>query len=156
MKPRYLMVFAAVSLFAATALAGPDPAVRIEVSSRKDKVRPTRGTVTITAIVKNVGDMPYISRAGQQMVQLLETASGATTGGTVKVTCDFPNLNVGAEVRCSWSRAWDTAIEFQPSYRALIVYDPDILLDSNPKNDDASNKNNSAFLSYTAVNASFH
>ena len=158
MKPRYLMVFAALALCAATeALAvGPDPAVRIEVSSRRDKLRPTRGTVTITAVVKNVGDAAYISRAGQQNVQLLETASGATTGGTATVTCDFPTLNVGQEVRCSWSRPWDTALEFQPSYRAMIVYDPDILLDSNPKNDDKSNKNNTALLSYTAVNATFH
>jgi hypothetical protein len=147
-----------LALYAATeALAvGPDPGVRIEVSSRRDKVRPTRGTVTITAIVKNVGNAPYISRPGQQNVQLLETASGATTGGAVKATCDFPTLNVGQEVRCSWSRPWDIAIEFQPSYQALIVYDPDILLDSNPKNDDASNKNNTAFLSWTAVNATFH
>jgi len=81
MKPRFLMVFVALALCAATeALAvGPDPGVRIEVSSRRDKVRPTRGTVTITAIVKNVGNAPYISRPGQQNVQLLETASGATT-----------------------------------------------------------------------------
>ena len=59
-------------------------------------------------------------------------------------------------MRCPYSRAWDTAIEFQPSYRASILFDPDILLDSNKKNDDVNPKNNSAFTSYTAVNALFH
>jgi hypothetical protein len=151
---RHLIVFVALILCAATAFAAaPDPAVRIELSSRRDKVHPTRGTVTITAIVKNVGTAPYVSRAGQQSVQLYEMAPGTTSGGTLKVNCDFPTLNVGQEVRCPFTRPWDIAIEFQPSYKAMIVYDPDILLDSNPKNDDASSKNNTATVSWTAINA---
>jgi hypothetical protein len=158
MKSRHLIVFVALVLFAASALAaGPDPSVRIALSVVPDATYPhTRGRVTITAIVKNVGDTAWTSRPGQQSLQLLETPSGATTGGVVKVACDFPTLNVGQEVRCPYARNWDTAIEFQPSYRASILYDPDILLDPNKKNDDASNKNNSAFTSYTAVNALFH
>lgn len=158
MKSRHLIVFVALVLFGATAFAaGPDPSVRIQLSVVPDPVHPrTQGTVTITAIVKNVGDTAWTSRPGQQSLQLLETPSGATTGGTVKVACDFPTLNVGAEVRCPYSRRWDTAIEFQPSYRATLLYDPDILLDSNKKNDDASTKNNSAFTSYTAINGLFH
>jgi hypothetical protein len=158
LKSRHLVVFVAVILFAATAFAaGPDPAVRIQLSVVPDPVHPhTQGTVTITAIVKNVGDTPWMSRAGQQSLQLLETPSGATTGGTVKVACDFPTLNVGQEVRCPYSRRWDTAIEFQPSYRAMILFDPDIFLDANKKNDDVNRKNNSAFTPYTAVNGLFH
>jgi hypothetical protein len=158
LKSRHLVVFVAVILCAAGAFAaGPDPSVRIALSVVPDPVYPhTRGRVTITAIVKNVGDTAWMSRPGQQSLQLLETPSGATTGGTVKVACDFPTLNVGQEVRCPYARAWDTAIEFQPSYRANILFDPDILLDSNKKNDDVNPKNNSAFTSYTAVNGLFH
>ena len=157
MKSRHLVVFMAVLLSAATVVAGPDPAVRIQLSVVPDAVHPhTQGRVTITAIVKNVGDTAWTSRAGQQSLQLIETPSGATTGGVVKVACDFPTLNVGQEVRCPYTRNWDTAIEFQPSYRATLLYDPDILLDANKKNDDASTKNNSAFTPWTAINALFH
>jgi hypothetical protein len=156
-KSRHLIVFLALVLCAATAFAAaPDPAVRIELFRVRDKVYPTRGTVTITAIVKNVGTVPYVSRAGQQSVQLTKMAPGTTSGGTLKANCDFPTLNVGQEVRCPFTRRWDTAIEFQPSYKAMIVYDPDILLDSNPKNDDANPKNNTATVSWTAINALFH
>lgn len=158
MKPRLLIVLVAVFLCAIAAFAGPDPAVRIQLSVAPDATYPhTRGVVTVTAIVKNVGDVPWSSRPGQQSLQLYETPSGATTGGTMKVSCDFPTLNVGQEVRCApYTRRWDTAIEFQPSFRAVIVYDPDILLDSNKKNDDASSKNNSTTTPYTAVNGLFH
>ena len=136
--------------------AGPDPAVRIELSHTREKLRPTRGTVTITAIVKNVGTDKYVSRAGQQSLQLYEMPPGSTAGGTLKANCDFPTLNVGQEVRCPFTRPWDTAIEFQPSFKAMLVYDPDILLDSNPRNDDAGPKNNVANVSWTAINALFH
>ncbi len=120
----------------------------------------TRGTAHITAVVKNLGDVPYSTRAGQQNVQLFEWPLGRATAGPPKKVCEFGNLAVNQEVKCQYDRPWDCSSpaegEFPPNYKAMIVYDPDIRLDGNPKNDDVNSKNNSLQVSGSAINDRFH
>ena len=163
MKTRHLMVFVAATFCAASAfaVAGPDPAVvRIEFTIHKDKFHPTRGTAHITAVVKNVGDVPYTTSPTQQNIQIFELVLGRAAAGPAKKVCTFGNLTVGQEVRCQYDRPWDSSSpaegEFPPDYKAMIVYDPDIRLDGNPKNDDISSKNNSLQKSGSAINDRFH
>ena len=162
MKPRHLMVFVATAFFAASAFAavGPDPAVvRFEFSITKNKLRPTRGTAHITAVVKNIGDTPYNTGPAQQNIQIFELPLGRASSGPAKKVCTFGNLTVGQEVRCQYDRPWDSSSpaegEFPPNYKAMIVYDPDITLDGNPKNDDKNAKNNSLEASGSPINARF-
>jgi len=162
-KPRHLLVFVAVAFSALSAFAvvGPDPAVvRIEFSITKNKFHPTRGTAHITAVVKNVGDAPYNTGPAQQNIQIFELPLGRTSAGPAKKVCTFANLTVGQEVRCQYDRPWDSSSpaegEFPPNFKAMIVYDPDIRLDGNPKNDDVNSKNNSLQVSGSAINDRFH
>jgi hypothetical protein len=157
------MVFVATAVFAASAFAvvGPDPAVvRFEFSINKDKFHPTRGTAHITAVVKNIGDAPYTTTPAQQNIQIFEQPLGRASAGPAKKVCTFGNLTVGQEVRCQYDRPWDSSSpgegEFPPNYKAMIVYDPDIGLDGNPKNDDKNAKNNSLTASGSAINDRFH
>lgn len=164
MKLRHLSVLCVLFVLAAAGAfagpVGPDPAVvRIDFSIRKDKFHPTRGTAMIIAVVKNVGTAPYNTRAGQQNVQIFEMPLGGTPGPAKKV-CDFGSLLVNAEYRCELDRPWDSSSpaegEFPPNYKAMIVYDPDIRLDGNPKNDDINSKNNQLQVSGARINDLFH
>ncbi len=162
MRLRQLAVLSVFIVSAAAAFGGPincDPAVvRFDFSILKDKFHPTRGTAKIVAVVKNVGTDVYNSRPGQQNVQIFEMPLGGTAGLAKKV-CDFGTLNVGSEYRCEFSRPWDSASrgegEFPPNYKAMIVYDPDIRLDGNPKNDDINSKNNQLQVPGTRINDLF-
>lgn len=159
MKPRHPLVFVTIALVALSAVAGPptkpvassDLEVnRIEFTIARSKGRPaSQGTVTVTAVVRNAGTGPFVSRNSQQFVTVSEVPLGGSRE-TVRRTCYFGGadmaatvtLNPGQEVRCSFSRPWDTAVEFPPGFMGSIVYDPDIALDSNPRNDDRNMRNN--------------
>lgn len=71
----------------------------------------------------------------------------------------FQNLAPAQEVNLVYERNWDAASpaegEFPPTYRLLIGYDPDILLDGNPNNDDCNSNNNQLERSGADVNALF-
>lgn len=164
MKLRHLLVSCVLIVSAVSAVSGGpincDPAaVRIDFSIRKDKFHPTRGTAKIVAVVKNVGTDVYNTRAGQQNVQIFEMPLGGVAGPAKKV-CDFGTLYVGAEYRCEYDRPWDSSSpaegEFPPNFKAMIVYDPDIRLDGNPKNDDINMKNNQVQAPGTRINDLFH
>lgn len=98
------------------------------------------GTVQIEAIVKNVGSQNYTSGANQQAVLLYEEVPG--TSPKLVASRNFQSLGVNGTVSVSYSRQWQTSDEFPPSYTAIVVFDPDIYLDSNNKNDDGNSSNN--------------
>jgi hypothetical protein len=98
------------------------------------------GTVKIEAIVKNVGSHNYTSGVNQQTVLLYEEVPG--TSPRLVASRNFQSLGVNGTVSVSYSREWQTSDEFPPSYTAIVVYDPDIYLDSNNNNDDGNSSNN--------------
>ena len=144
-----------------TAVAVPciDPAaseVRFEIVRRDTQFR---GRVRITGVVKNVGTAPFTCNAGsmQASAHLYEVPAGATSGGTLRGHTDFAALPVAGSVVVSYERDWDSSSpsegEFPPSYRLMVVYDPDITLDGNPANDDCKMNNNDKSRSGTEINA---
>lgn len=135
----------------------PDPAVQRIDFTIVSKTSQFSGKVRITGVVKNVGLEPYISGPNQQEILLYEGPMGATS--RVVARKKFQNLNPGQEVTVVYERNWDSASpsegEFPPSYKVIIVYDPDIRMDSNPKNDDCNMNNNQKERSGADINALF-
>ncbi|WP_188606875.1 hypothetical protein [Aquaticitalea lipolytica] len=115
---------------------------------------PTTGEVRLTAIVTNIGNSNFNSSSGQQFIQLSRRELGSTAE-TVLETNNFTVLNRGDEITLVVVINWNTAIEFQPEFILRISYDPDILLDDNPNNDDTNSTNNSFVLSGFDINGLF-
>lgn len=132
---------------------GIDPAVTRINYQLIQRTAPFRGIVRVTATVKNVGNRAFVSRAGQQAVLLYSDR-------TMVARRAFVNLAVGQSFTITYDRAWDASSpaegEFPPMFRAVLTYDPDIYIDSNPQNDDCSNRNNDLLRSGSAINALFH
>jgi len=115
----------------------PDPAaetVEFQLLSR-DSLREFQGRVQITGTVRNRGAAAFESGSNQQSVQLYEN-------DRLVASRSFQTLASGVSVQVSFSRPWSAAMEFPPTYRLVISYDPDIYLDGNPKNDDCGRQNN--------------
>lgn len=128
---------------------GIDPAasrIDFEVLSRTTQFR---GRVRVTATVKNVGHLDYVSRSGQQTALLYSDR-------TLVARRDFINLNRGQAFTFSYDRNWDSSSpsegEFPPQYRLIVTYDPDIYIDGNSGNDDCSNANNDRIRSGADIN----
>ncbi len=135
----------------------PDPAVQGIDFAIVSKTSQFSGKVKITGVVKNIGLEPYISGPNQQAVYLYEVPMGGKAN--LVATKKFQNLNPGQEVKVTYERNWNASSpaegEFPPSYKVVIAYDPDITLDSNPKNDDCNMNNNQKERSGTEINALF-
>lgn len=131
-----------------------DPAAARIDTTLLARATPFSGRVRITGVVKNLGTASYESGANQQLALLYEVTPGRAPRLVAQQA--FQNLAPGAEVAVSYDRDWYAAGEFQPSYKLMIVYDPDILLDSNPKNDDWSTSNNVRVVEPGTLNALFH
>ncbi|MEO8035557.1 MAG: hypothetical protein ABI837_14065 [Acidobacteriota bacterium] len=136
-----------------------DPAaaeIRFEIVRRETQFR---GRVRITGVVKNIGNTAFSCNGGamQASAHLYELPTAATSGGTLRAHTDFSSLAVNDTVTVSYERDWDSSSpsegEFSPSYKLIIVYDPDILLDSNTANDDCNNRNNNKSRSGSEINA---
>lgn len=121
-------------------LGSIDPAVT-DISFRY--LKPTTGDkIQVVVTVKNLGLMNYESGSNQQNVQLWEEYSGSNRK-MVKLF-PFQNLNASASFSFSYERpVFKPSDEFPPHYKAMIVYEPDILSDNNTKNDDSNAANNS-------------
>ncbi len=139
-----------------------DPAavdIRFEIVRRDTQFR---GRVRITGVVRNIGNAAFTSNPGTQQAsaQLYEVPAGATSGGTLRAHTNFNALAVGGTVTVSYERDWNSSSpaegEFAPSYKLMIVYDPDIRLDGNPNNDDCNMSNNTRQRSGTEINAMLH
>jgi len=130
--------------------------IRFEIARR---VTQFTGRVRITGVVKNVGTTAFSCSPGavQASAHLYQMPAGATSGGTLRGHTDFSALAVGGTVtvsyECDWNSSSPAEGEFPPSFKLMVVYDPDILLDSNPANDDCNAGNNSRSRSGTDINA---
>lgn len=139
------------------ALTCPDLAAQKLDFTIVSKSRPFAGRVRILGTVKNVGLGAYKSQADQQVALLLET----NPGGAPRLVAHQPfhDLTPGAEVNLHYEREWDASSpaegEFPPDYRLMIAYDPDILLDSNTRNDDCRGTNNWIERNGSDINALF-
>lgn len=128
---------------------GIDPAAARIDFQIVERTTQFRGRVRVTATVKNVGHLAYVSRTGQQTALLYSDR-------TLVARRDFVNLAVGQAFTFSYDRNWDSSSpsegEFPPNYRLIVTYDPDIYLDANPQNDDCSNANNDRTRSGADIN----
>lgn len=114
----------------------------------------TTGRVEIKGIVDNYGSQAFMSGEGQQAAQLWEVDAGGQSKMVSSV--EFQNLALNETVEVTYERDWSTADEFPPqSYRLLLSYDPDILLDGNPNNDDCNPNNNTRTRSTSGIGALF-
>lgn len=122
-------------------------AINFSVVSAKNEFN---ASVKIEGVVSNVGTLNYISNANQQMALLYEQ----TPGGTPKLVASkvFRNLAVNATVKFSYTRNWNKADEFPPTYILIIGFDPDIYMDANKNNDDSNAANNKLSKSGTEIN----
>ena len=94
------------------------------------------GRVRITGVVKNVGNLAYRSRAGQQSAYLY-------AGRRLVARTAFTSLAPGAEVKVSFDTTLSTSNEFPVEWKLVVAFDPDIAIDGNPHNDDMRRANNS-------------
>lgn len=105
-----------------------------------EKTQEFVGIVTITGIIKNIGD-DFRSSEGQQAVHLLEKPAGS--GKSIMLDMlEFTDLDAGETLEVSFQREWYAGMEFPPSFIVRLSYDPDIYIDGNELNDDSNNSNN--------------
>ena len=129
----------------------PDPAVVDIKFSIVRKYSKYRARVRITGVVKNIGKADYISNPNQQTI-VLDSGDAAHP---LKVI-PFKDLRAGQTIIITHEVDWDISSpnegEFPPTFRVYILYDPDITMDENTKNDDCNSKNNSMSKSGRAIN----
>ncbi len=100
--------------------------------------------------VKNIGGADYVSRRNQQSLYL------HTLGSPRRITeWHFSRMNRGQVMNVHVPVRHATGGEFTPSYELALDFDPDILIDGNPANDDCNIRNNQATLSNTTLNHAF-
>lgn len=128
--------------------------INFTVTNCKDRFN---GTVKIEGVVKNTGGLAWTSGANQQSVLLYEDNGGRLQ---LVATQSFQNLAPGAEIKVSYSRAWNRSSpaegEFPPKYVLVIGFDPDIYIDGNDNNDDSNYSNNRLTKSASEVNTNWN
>ncbi len=126
-----------------------DPAVTSIDFSIVRRYTQFTGLVRITVVVKNLGISNYVSGANQQGILLY-------SGTTLLKSQPFGNLAPGQTATLTFDTNWNSSSpaegEFPPTFKGLIVYDPDITLDGNAQNDDCSSLNNQKSRSGADVN----
>jgi hypothetical protein len=141
----------------ATDVAAPDLSAERITFRIVRRTAPFRGTVEIQGTVKNLGGH-FVSGAKQQEVQLYEEVPGGR--GRIVARLPFSQLRAGEELTIRYQRAWDASSpaegEFPPTYRLVIAFDPDVLIDGNPRNDDRNSRNNTRSESGIGINSMFH
>jgi hypothetical protein len=134
----------------------PNPAVRAIDFAIVARTSQFAGKVRITGVVKNMGGA-YTSGPKQQSVQLYEVPLGGQPRFLKQMA--FQNLASGQEVKIAHERNWNASSpsegEFPPGYKVIIVYDPDIRLDGNVRNDDCASGDNQLEKSGSGINALF-
>jgi len=133
---------------------GPDPAayrINFKIIQRYSRFR---GRVRISGIVKNIGMQAFHSDPRQASVCLYEFVLGMR--GRVVARRSLEDLAPNTTISLVYYRNWDSSSpaegEFPPNYVLLIAYDPDILSDGNPQNDDCNYKNNQLERSGSDIN----
>jgi hypothetical protein len=137
---------------------GIDPAahkIKFDIIRRDNQFN---GRVRITGIVKNVGTDPYIDPRGRSGGVRLFRGKPFTNEMLVK-SAPLKNLQPGEKQVIVYERNWNSSSpsegEFPPTYWLDITYDPDIMMDSCPTNDDKNYNNNRKSESGMAINTLF-
>jgi hypothetical protein len=129
----------------------PDPAVTNVLVRGISRDAPNVYGFVLTGIIGNEG-ADYRSAEGQQLVYVHKLQPG-TPARLVK-TQGFGNLNRGGRVQVLHRvLAWNTTTEFPADFEFQIAYDPDILRDGNPANDDCRAANNRRRITGAEINA---
>ena len=117
-----------------------DPAA-VYLMSQVAVQRQDGGTIELTGQVVNRGNADFVSPARQARVQILESRP---QGGAPIVQTDMPldNLPAGHGMTIKARRSWVRNVQFPPTFSLVLSYDPDILHDGNPQNDDCNMSNN--------------
>jgi len=115
------------------------------------KISPYEAQIAIVGAVKNVGNKDFRSGRNQQSAVLIKNIPGARRPIVLQQRA-FTNLNAGASFVVMQTMNWRTSVEFPPSFKLYLSYDPDIRLDSNPLNDDAILTNNMKELDGMKIN----
>ena len=131
---------------------GPDPAVISQKVIKSIVVRNgvKIGVLRITSTLKNVGTQDFVSRPGQQgfVIQAKNPDISGPRAYESLASKDFTRLNKGASITLTATYEIPHIIEWghrTPRFgeckaerviMSFVSYDPDILLDSNPQNDD--------------------
>lgn len=125
----------------------PDPAIVDLIPGWPQRHDDGTYTFKLMAQIKNVGDATYRSRNDQQNVVLKEGHTTLKTSGWPDRTL-HPEFAPGEGTSVVQAVSnWNPNSEFLTDFTAHLTYDPDILRDGNPENDDCRDTNNSARLS---------
>lgn len=127
----------------------PDPAV-VYLMSRVVVEQPGGGQIELTGQVVNRGNAPFVSRPGQAEAQIL-VSRAAGEAPLVLARQALVNLQVGHGGSIQFRRFWPRNVQFPPTFSLVISYDPDILQDGDPKNDDCSQANNRIDLAGSVI-----
>lgn len=101
--------------------------------------------VKVTGIVTNIGSKEYRSNVGQQSVNLYIGRNWVNTKDNITSIAPSESVSV------SYTMDFHLANEFPETAKVSISYDPDILNDGNPMNDDCTTANNTATRSMADV-----
>ena len=116
------------------ACSGADPRV-VGLGYELIERNGSSGVVRLTGTAENYGRSDFVSGEGQQALQILDAA------GFEMAAQPFETLATGETVTVVYD--WELQLEFVPATVHLhIGYDPDILIDGNPENDDCNFYNN--------------
>jgi hypothetical protein len=126
-----------------------DPAA-VYLMSRVVVQQPGGGQIEIVGQIVNRGNGAFVSPPMQAHVKIVESRP---QGGAPIVRADQPlaNLPPGNGVVLRFQRPWTRNVQFPPTFSLVITYDPDILHDSNPENDDCDQSNNQIDLAGAVI-----
>ncbi len=128
---------------------GIDPAVTALAVKVTKKLTAFEAEIEIIGVVRNIGTEDFRSGNGQQSAQLYEENPGARPRLVAEKA--FSVLKSGEFFVVKYGRRWSTSMEFPPTYRLMLSYDPDIYIDGNKRNDDVNSKNNRKTLTGTVI-----
>jgi len=127
----------------------PDPAA-VAFSSRVVVQQPGGGEIELSGVVHNRGNAAFVSRPGQAEVQIL-TSRPPGEAPLVLARKALFNLQAAQSISIQFRRAWPRNVQFPPTFSLVISYDPDILFDGNPQNDDCTQANNQMDLAGAVI-----
>lgn len=126
-----------------------DPAA-VFLIARGSPLGPNRAVLDFEGQVVNKGNAAFVSPPQQARAQILESRP---QGGAPIVLADKPldNLAPGRGLVVTVRRAFTRNQQFPPTFSLLLSYDPDILHDGNPENDDCDQSNNRVDLAGAVI-----
>lgn len=117
------------------------------------RIDANRAMIKVIGTIKNVGTEKYVSNQKQQSAALSESYSSTSTATNPQLKKEqlFSTLDPGATVVVTYELEWNKSNEFPPLFVLNLSYDPDILIDGNPKNDDKNPGNDKIVVDAKAI-----